>query len=192
VKKISCLFERDFKGPRDAKIRRDVTAGCEWVLAGEGIATEKFDGTACMLLAGVLYKRYDAKRGKQPPSGAIPCQDPDPVTGHWPHWVAISADKPEDRWHREGLAWLQRQGVEGRDGTYELVGPSISANPHKLSEMQLWRHGSKVLPNVPRDFDGLREYLASFNGEGIVFHHPDGRMVKIRRTDFDFPWNAKK
>jgi hypothetical protein len=45
---------------------------------------------------------------------------------------------------------------------------------------------------VPRDFDGLREYLASFNGEGIVFHHPDGRMVKIRRTDFDFPWNAKK
>lgn len=58
--------------------------------------------------------------------------------------------------------------------------------------MQLWRHGSKVLLNVPRDFDGLREYLSSFNGEGIVFHHPDGCMVKIRRTDFDFPWNAKK
>lgn len=21
--------------------------------------------------------------------GAIPCDEPDPVTGHWPHWVKV-------------------------------------------------------------------------------------------------------
>ena len=24
--------------------------------------------------------------------------------------------------------------------------------------------------------------------EGIVWHHPDGRMVKIKRKDFGFKW----
>jgi hypothetical protein len=27
-------------------------------------------------------------------------------------------------------------------------------------------------------------YLASQNIEGIVYHHPDGRMAKIKATDF--------
>jgi hypothetical protein len=37
---------------------------------------------------------------------------------------------------------------------------------------------------VPRDFDGLREYLAGKDIEGIVWHHSDGRMAKIKLRDF--------
>jgi len=195
--KIPCLFDRTFQGRGSFTLLETVTPGCQWVLAGEGIATEKFDGTACMHRDGVLYKRYDAKNGKQPPAGAIPCCEPDLVTGHWPHWVPISTEKPEDRWHREGLAWLfdthgqDQSRNPGLDGTYELVGPGISANPHELDRMQLWRHGIVRPSGVPRDFAGLRDFLAVFQGEGIVFHHPDGRMAKIRRVDFGFPWNSK-
>ncbi len=38
--------------------------------------------------------------------------------------------------------------------------------------------------NVPRTFDGLREWLTDRNIEGIVFHHEDGRMAKIKLRDF--------
>lgn len=36
----------------------------------------------------------------------------------------------------------------------------------------------------PRDFDGLRAWLDGKDIEGIVFHHPDGRMAKIKLRDF--------
>ena len=48
------------------------------------------------------------------------------------------------------------------------------------------KHGSVVLDNCPRSFESLREYLKSLDAEGIVFHHPDGRMVKLRKSDFGF------
>jgi hypothetical protein len=49
-----------------------------------------------------------------------------------------------------------------------------------------------VYADVPRDFAGLRSFLATTDSvyapgnppEGIVFHHPDGRRAKIKRKDF--------
>ena len=38
--------------------------------------------------------------------------------------------------------------------------------------------------DVPRTFDGLREWLHDRDIEGLVFHHPDGRMAKIKLRDF--------
>lgn len=32
------------------------------VLEGEGFATEKIDGSCCVIIDGVFYKRYDAKQ----------------------------------------------------------------------------------------------------------------------------------
>lgn len=90
MRKMPCLFERDFTDKRRPVLLRAVTLGCEWVLNGEGIASIKRDGTACAVIDGALYARFDAKRGKTPPPGAIPCDpEPDPVTGHWPHWVLV-------------------------------------------------------------------------------------------------------
>ena len=98
MKKIPTLFERVYESHKVVGILPKVTEGMEWVLTGEGIATVKWDGSCCAIINGELYKRYDAKKGKKPPEGAIPCCDPDPVTGHWPHWVKCDKNNPSDRW----------------------------------------------------------------------------------------------
>lgn len=155
---------------------------CVWVANGEGIATIKFDGTSCRVLGGKLFKRYDAKAGRIPPEGFEPCGEPDPVTGHNPGWVPVT-DAPENRFHIEAFG-----NGDFEDGTYELVGPKIQKNRYNLSRHELWKHGSVVVEDAPRDYDGLREWLNTNIGEGLVFHHPDGRMAKVRRKDFKISW----
>lgn len=52
MKKIPCLFEREFISSREIKLLDTVTPGCEWVLNGEGIASRKLDGTAVAIIDG--------------------------------------------------------------------------------------------------------------------------------------------
>jgi hypothetical protein len=61
VEKILTLFKRDYEGKR--LVYDEVVPGAEWVAAGEGVATVKWDGTCCRIHDGRLYKRYDAKNG---------------------------------------------------------------------------------------------------------------------------------
>src|SRR5574343_571617 len=181
MKKIPSLFYRNYDG--DRLVRDEIVPGSEWVAAGEGSATEKLDGTACMVRDGSLFRRYDAKKGKTPPPGWEPCEDsPDENTGHHPGWLPVG-DGPEDTWHREAFA-----GERLGDGTYELIGPKIQGNPYRLNRHVLSRHGSTILFGVPRDFSGIRDYLAANVIEGIVWHHKDGRMVKIKARDFGIAW----
>lgn len=182
MKKIPSLFKRDYEDTR--RVYDEVVPGCEWVLAGEGVATRKWDGTACLVKDGRLFKRYDAKKGKTPPEGFIPCEpEPDQTTGHWPGWLPVG-DGPEDQWHRE--AWV---GWSFPDGTYELVGPKSQGGAEASFKIHcLARHGDTPLMRVPRTFDGIRRYLSEHAIEGIVWHHPDGRMAKIKRKDFGLPW----
>jgi hypothetical protein len=178
MQKIISLFQRNYDG--DRLVRDEVVPGAEWVLAGEGVATVKYDGTCCLVRDGKLYKRYDAKKGKKPPVGFEQAQDPDPVTGHWPGWVPVG-DGPEDRWHREALA----EGLQTLvDGTYELIGPKVQGNPEGCVGHILHRHGSHTVAGFPRTYAEIREALSPGTVEGIVWHHPDGRMVKIKAKDF--------
>jgi hypothetical protein len=184
MKKIVSLFQRNYDG--DRLVRDEVVPGAEWVLAGEGVATRKLDGTCCMVQERRIYKRYDAKAGRTPPEGFLPAQEPDPVTGHWPGWVLVR-DCPEDRWHLEAMGHWLTSGLPIQDGTYELVGPKIQGNPEKWPRHGLVYHGGVGLvldPQPPRDFAGLRAYLDGRDIEGVVWHHPDGRMVKIKGKDF--------
>ena len=158
---------------------------------GEGIATEKYDGTCCLIQDNKLYKRYDAKQGKQPPEGAIPCQPgPDPITTHWPHWVEVKENKPDDKWYIEAWNRLNKENLE--NGTYELCGPHFQTNPYDLEFDIFIKHGNKVLDNIPRTFEGIKEYLNTHYIEGIVFYRENGEMCKIKRTDFGFIWNNKR
>lgn len=177
MKKIISLFQRNYEG--DRLIRDEVVPGAEWVQAGEGVATRKNDGTCCMVRGGKLYKRYDARLGKAP-EGFIPAQDADPKTGHWPGWLAVGPG-PEDRWHREAFSLLTPP-----DGTYELCGPKVQGNPEGLPTHMLLPHGTEKLEDAPRTFAELKEYLRPGHIEGIVWHHPDGRMVKVKGKDFGF------
>ncbi len=190
MKKMPCLFVREFHSNKSFTLTNAITPGCEWVSAGEGRATRKWDGTACAIILGKLYKRYDAKKHpktgeyKLPPTDAIPCCEPDAVTGHWPHWILVG-NEPEGRWHREAADALPLA-----DGTYELVGPRINGGPESVSGHMLVRHGDHDV-ECERTFDGLKRALEGNAIEGIVFHHPDGRMCKIRRADYGIPWGVK-
>lgn len=179
MKKIISLFQRNYDG--DRLVRDEVVEGAEWVLAGEGVATRKLDGTCCMIRHARLYKRYDAKRGKTPPANFEPAQDYDEITGHMPGWVPVG-DGPEDRWHRE--AFEAEPTLLTASGTWELCGPKVQGNPEGFDRHVLIRHGAEVLADAPRTFDEIRAYLAGRDIEGIVWHHPDGRMVKIKAKDF--------
>jgi hypothetical protein len=174
MKKIISLFQRNYEG--DRLVRDEVVPGAEWVLAGEGVATRKIDGTCCKMEGGKLFKRYDAKQGKTPPPGFIPAQDADPNTGHWPGWLAVG-DGPDDKWFREA------EDKALPDGTYELCGPKVQGNPEGYSKHTLISHGSEKL-DAPRTFNELKNFFVGKDIEGIVWHHPDGRMVKIKAKDF--------
>jgi hypothetical protein len=175
MRKIISLFQRNYGG--DRKVRNEIVPGAEWVAACEGVATRKYDGTCCMVRGGKLFKRYDAKHGKTPPPDFEPAQDYDPVTGHMPGWVPVG-DEPESRWHREAFNGQP-------DGTYELCGPKVQGNPQQFAQHVLVPHGEDRYDDAPRDYEGLRSYLAARPWmEGLVWHHPDGRMVKIKRKDF--------
>lgn len=195
MKKIKTLFERVIVDHEIVDILPNVAEGCEWVLKGEGIATRKLDGTACMVKDGKLFARYDfytIKRGKKKqrvlPEGAVPCQDkPDEITGHFPHWVPVEVNPKQYSWHIK--AFENQPGLE--DGTYELIGEHFKRNPEHMEHGdKLVKHGSIVLENVPRTFEGIREYLKEHDIEGIVFHRENGDMCKIKRTDFGFMWNG--
>lgn len=178
MKKIASLFERNYS--TDRLINQNVVLGSEWVIQGEGVATKKFDGTCCLVLNGLLYKRYDAKFGKNPPQGFIPAEEkPNEHTGHYPGWLFVG-DSPDDKRHREARDY----GGVFKDGTYELCGPKVQGNPEKFLVHCLIQHGINLITNAPRSYLGLKEYFLKNDIEGIVWHHADGRMVKIKGKDF--------
>lgn len=209
VKKIISLFKRDYEGNR--QVYNEVVYGAEWVLDGEGIATVKYDGTCCRVENGTLFRRYDRKLSKSAnkrkkqdksfvpsiehfkpaPNGWIAAEpEPNMHTGHWPGWLPVSETAPQDRWHIEAFTKFN-----GRDGTYELIGPKVQGNPYNLTDHILAMHGD-FLPHYlpkepPRTFDELRQFFETAEIEGIVWHHPDGRMVKIKRRDFGLEWPVK-
>jgi len=177
MKKIISLYQRNYDG--DRRVRDEVVPGAEWVIAGEGKATRKFDGTCCMVEDGKLWRRYEVKKGKTPPAGFRAATEPDPNTGKQQGWVPVG-DSPADQYHRE--AFRIPHGMS--DGTYELVGPKIQGNPENYERHTLVPHGIHKLYDAPREYEALRDYIAAKGIEGIVWHHPDGRMVKIKGKDF--------
>lgn len=179
--------------------------GCEWVLAGEGVATIKRDGSAAMVRHGKLFKRMARKMSKNhlfafrrnpdmvideamfkdAAEGWEPCEAaPDKKTGHWPGWVPVRDGDPADKLHLEAFA---HEG-DWKDGTYELVGPKVRLNPHALERHELHRHGADEVV-IERSYSAIREWLIRHEEEGLVFHHPDGRVAKVRRKDFGIVWN---
>lgn len=196
--KIPTLFKRDMK---THLVYNEFVEGTEWVGQGKGYSTIKFDGTACMIKNGVLYKRLTVKKGSNPPVNAILCQPkPDAHTGQLPCWILVT-DSKEDQWHREAFDKLEVSSYNKRHHkdlmlTYELVGSKINGNKLKLHSHnfthELWPHGHNVLPDVPRDFKGLQEWLSKNMWlEGIVFYNDKDnkrKMVKIKRRDFGLKW----
>ena len=187
MRKIPTLFVRS--GVPPSHVRPTVYAPCQWVADGQGRATRKWDGTSCLVERGVLYKRVSLGRAKPAPEG-FRLAEVDTATGKRYGWAPLAG--PGDQWHREGWANLHFAGSGvAADGTYELVGPKVNANPDQWPTHTLIRHGHARDPvelddldTCPREFYALAAWLAKRPYEGIVWHHPDGRMAKLKRRDY--------
>lgn len=181
MRKIPTLFVRD---PDDQHyVLPEVTPGCEWVLAGEGTPTRKFDGTCILIrrdgMAVKAFARREVKPGKQPPPNFVEIEH-DPETGKTVGWEP-AAQSGFARYIEEAL--IGYEDIE--PGTYELIGPKVNGNPEGWAEHALIRHGVVPLNNPdPITFETLRDGLRKFDFEGIVWHHPDGRVAKLKRRDF--------
>lgn len=131
MKKIPTLFQRDFAGdPR--YVTREPNPACDWVFAGEGVATRKYDGT-CMRRTkdGMWWARREVKAGKPAPANYVPVEV-DEVTGKMVGWEPVE-QSAFARYHAEAVASqngtgdLRAGGAEGErqsggDGPPRAVG----------------------------------------------------------------------
>lgn len=182
MRKIISLFQRNYGG--DRLVRDEVVPGAEWVLAGEGVPTRKYDGVCTMVRDGRLYKRLeitDEKKasGKVPPDWE-PADEIDFNTGKQEGWIPVG-DGPEDKYIREAFNNSQPIG----NGSYEFLGPKSQGNVEGFDHHFLMPHGGTIFSYVPRTHGALKVFFSEHPDiEGIVWHHPDGRMVKIKGKDF--------
>ena len=160
MKKIPTLFERVFEGHEKVGILPVITPGLEW----------------------------DAKHGKKAPEGAIPCCEPNAVTGHHPHWLAVDENNPADKWFI--AAYEATPKTEIHEGTYEAIGIHFNGNKYNLDKDILVRHGEDMV-EVERSFEGIRKYLEEHNIEGLVFWVNGEPACKIKRSDFGYQWPMK-
>jgi len=172
----------------------EVTPGCEWVLTGEGVARRKWDGTCVMLDAGGRWwNRREIRAGKSVPGDAIDLGE-DPATGK--HMVYVPNTPAGFQRFLNGA--IESHQGDLRPGTYELCGPKIDTragrNPEGLSSYILVRH-DEAEPTIigpspsyagPLDvamISAAVKGLGAIGWEGVVWHHPDGRMAKLKVRD---------
>jgi len=202
MKNIPTLFERDEKGSLDP---HKVHPNAQWVLSVDlARATQKYDGIACRLKRGRVYKRFVREKSSVTPQGWIPAQNSADNNNTWPGWTLITPD-PADDFLRECANKILRDKAS-QEGTYEFCGPTINDNPEGLKAHQLIKHGDKILSDFPRYkkpkggtprdigiatkafYDQIEEYLKTCDTEGVVFYHRDAtRMAKIKKKDFGLP-----
>ncbi len=185
MNKILTVFQRD--PARMQLVTREVTPGCEWVFAGEGVPTRKLDGTnvRVTIAAGkvvLVEKRRNPSREEK-------------AAGAEPGYVACMPGDPSDRWI--GAA-VQATVVSGwPDGAHpcEALGAKIQGGVEGPTP-RLYPFMFDAAPfaeaDGPRTFDSIRASLESCVCEGIVWHHPDGRMAKIKRRDFGLKWPVER
>ncbi len=176
MKKIPTVFVRDFVND-PSRVLNQVHPDCEWVADGEGTATRKYDGTCCMYDGALWWKRREVKPGAAVPDG-FNLVSTDTVTGKSMGWMPIDEG---DKWHLDAIS----RASDPDPGSYELIGPKVQGNPEGFQEHVMQPHAeAESFPDCPRNYDGLEAFLKDFQGEGVVFHHQDGRMAKIKRRDF--------
>lgn len=187
MEKIPTMFLRN---PDDrSRVLMEVHPDCQWVLDGEGVATRKYEGTSVMLSPkGEWWARREVKKGKDRPENFLYLST-DPISEAQMGYEPIEQSSFV-KLHAEAVKSMPNKVFT--PGTYELVGPKINGNPEKVLVHTLLKHEEAetfAFPRGPRTLEQIRELtlmLGIDNGwEGIVFHHPDGRMAKIKFRDFE-------
>lgn len=182
MRKIPTIFVRDDTDRRFVTSRPH--ADCDWVFRGEGVPTRKYDGTCVMYDGGQWWARREVKADRPAPPGFVLVQT-DQTTGKSVGWEPVEKS-PFAKFHAEAL---REGGTDWHTGTYELVGPKVNGNPERATAHRLIEHATAAKVDLTeRGFDAIRlAVLAARDAdgcEGIVFHHEDGRMAKVKARDF--------
>lgn len=179
MNKIPTLFVRDPARPQ--LVTEQVTPGCEWVLSGEGITTIKKDGTnvRATVRGGrlvMMEKRRNPSR-EEKAAGA-------------PGYVQVEPADPSNK--HIIAAFNATDFAQWPDGTHpcEALGPKIQGGIESGTPMlyAFTLAPERLAASRPTTFEGIRFLLLGLIVEGLVWHHPDGRMAKIKRRDFGFKW----
>jgi len=199
VDKIPTMFLRDEKNPR--LVTRAPNPEAAWLFEADtpAMPTVKRDGTNVRVTVEggkvlLVEKRCNPTRaekalGAEP--GYVPASRDDPADQH----IFAAVDGQQDRpfrwwpngaWPCEALGPKIQGGTEGR---HPCLYP-FSFEPSYLT----WGGHAFTRPLVLPNYDTILDFFTSGGGqhiEGIVWHHPDGRMAKIKRRDFGLPWPAR-
>ncbi len=185
MEKIPTLFDRG----DDFRVTPSVREGCEWVLEGEGVPTEKLDGTNVRLT--VRAGRVVRVEKRRNPSKL---QKKQGIVDGW--YVDADEHGPEDRWIFEAVRGTDVSRWPDGEHSCEALGPKIQGNPLDVGAPVCvpFNREIPIFDDVPRSYEGLREFLRERDSlfapghlaEGIVFHHPDGRRAKIKRRDYRY------
>jgi hypothetical protein len=182
MNKIETIYDRG----TDFRVTPQIRAGTEWVFRGEGVATEKLDGTNVRLSVfdgkvRMVEKRCNPTREER-------------ASGAEPGYVEAHREAPEDKHIFKAADGTNVSSWPDGAWSCEAVGPKIQGNPLGLPTPTCYPFSLYpiVLTDVPRYYEGLRAMFQNFQSryspghvaEGIVFHHPDGRMAKIKVRDF--------
>lgn len=190
MKKIPTIFKRG----DDFKVINEITPGCEWVFNGEGVATEKLDGTNVQITiengqAIKLEKRRNPTKEEK-------------SRGEIDGTYVLVTDDPGDKYIRDAIK--NTDFTSWPDGAHsaEAIGPKIQGNPLRLERHILVRHADAPIYSgihlhiveAADKFDFLKNTIRVSSSispfaewiEGYVFHHPNGRMAKIKVKDFRY------
>jgi hypothetical protein len=182
MEKIPTLFVRN---PENMKlVTREVTHDAMWVLAGEGNPTRKMDGINIRVNTSNGYCLHVEKRRN-------PTRE-EKANGVEPGYIGASRDNSADK--HIFAAVDATTFADWPDGAWpcEALGPKIQGGCEVLTPM-LYPFTLRPYPLTanPRTYDEIRDFLERSKIEGIVWHHPDGRMAKIKRRDFGLSWPVK-
>ena len=187
MKKISTIFDRNWESNR--KVNSKLIVDFNFA---EAIATEKLDGMNIRLtIRSGTVVRVEKRRNPNKLQKQAGISEP------W--YVDANEQDSQDKWIFDAVKNTDLSGVIDGEWPAEAIGKNIQGNPLNLDHNQVflfslpdWR-AKITLPDAPVRFDEIMEYLAEQKSligndslmEGIVWHHPNGKMVKIKRKDFE-------
>jgi hypothetical protein len=208
MKKIPTLFVRG----EDFKVVNKLTSGCEWVFDHQGVATEKLDGMNIRVTIWPQKRgpvRMFAEKRRSP-------NKRQKKQGIVESWYVPVTENSEDKRLWQAVYNTDMSGWPAGTHYCEAIGPKIQGNPLGLtyhvcvpfdwiaplggSDLTTDYRRMDLLKRCPihrivdMSYEGLRQQFMQLESkfspghpaEGIVFHHPDGRQVKLKRKDFTF------